>query len=113
MFTVDKLKEFGCNVEEGLARCINNEAFYLRLVSSLVPEAKVGELKEALTNNDLQKAFEITHALKGVYGNLAITPLYNKVSEMCELLRNKTEMDYLPLYLEFEKLYNEFAELAN
>ena len=28
MLTIEKLKEYGANVEEGLARCLNNEAFY-------------------------------------------------------------------------------------
>ena len=30
--TIDDLKTYGANTEEGLRRCLNNEAFYLRLV---------------------------------------------------------------------------------
>ena len=30
--TLDDLKAYGANVEEGLGRCMNNEGFYLRLV---------------------------------------------------------------------------------
>ena len=30
MLTVAALREFGANTEEGLSRCMNNEAFYLR-----------------------------------------------------------------------------------
>ena len=32
MITVEKLKQFGANTSEGLERCLNNEAFYLKLV---------------------------------------------------------------------------------
>ena len=32
--------------------------------------------------------------LKGVLGNLSITPLYEPVSEITELLRAETQMDY-------------------
>ena len=42
-------------------------------------------------------AFEAAHALKGVLGNLSLTPLYEPVQEITELLRNRTEMDYTPL----------------
>jgi hypothetical protein len=47
--------------------------------------------------NDLQAAFEAAHSLKGVLGNLALTPLLDPVKEITELLRSKTEMDYSEL----------------
>lgn len=112
MFTIEKLKGFGCHVEEGLERCMNDEGFYLHLVSSLVPDEKIDQLIEAVNSGDLQKGFEIAHSLKGVYGNLAITPLFNKVAEITELLRNKTETDYSVLLEEIKTLYTQFEELA-
>ena len=33
MLTIEKLKAYGANVDEGLSRCMNNETFYLRLVN--------------------------------------------------------------------------------
>ena len=33
MITIDKLQQFGADTREGLGRCMNNEAFYLRLVN--------------------------------------------------------------------------------
>ena len=32
MITIDSLREYGANVEEGLARCMGKEEFYLMLV---------------------------------------------------------------------------------
>ena len=43
---------------------------------------------------DLDAAFEAAHALKGVLGNLGLTPLYEPVAEMTECLRSKTDKDY-------------------
>ena len=43
------------------------------------------------------------HALKGVLGNLSLTPLYEKVCEITELLRARTETDYAPLLSEIEQ----------
>ena len=51
----------------------------------------------AIGAGDLDAAFEAAHALKGVLGNLSLTPAYEKVSEMTELLRARTQMDYGPL----------------
>ena len=49
---------------------------------------------EALEKNDLDAAFTLAHTLKGVYGNLALTPLFEIVNEMTELLRARTQTDY-------------------
>lgn len=113
MVTIEKLRNFGCNVDEGLSRCLNNESFYLRLVGSLFNDNKVQILIDAINENDLQKAFEAAHALKGVYGNLAITPLFKVTSEITEYLREKKEMDYRPLVEKIQELYRQFVALNN
>ena len=50
--------------------------------------------KKALEAGDLDAAFEAAHALKGVTGNLALTPIYEPVQVVTELLRSRTETDY-------------------
>ena len=95
--TIDDLIAYGANVDEGLSRCMGNEGFYLRLVESLKGEQGFDALKAALDAGNLREAFETAHALKGVLGNLSITPLYEPVSELTEYLRAETQMDYAPL----------------
>ena len=97
MITVEKLREWGANVEEGLARCMNNEDFYLKLVGMVLPDDQLGNLAEALAAKDLDCAFGIAHTLKGMYGNLALTPIAAPVNEMTELLRARTDTDYSAL----------------
>lgn len=94
MLTVEQLKEYGANTEEGLGRCMNNEGFYLMLVGKVVQDQNFAALDEALKRNDLDAAFEAAHALKGATGNLALTPLYEPICEVTELLRKRTQMDY-------------------
>lgn len=50
-----------------------------------------------MRDGDLAGAFDTAHALKGVLGNLFLTPVYEPVSEITELLRAKQEADYAPL----------------
>ena len=62
MLTVAALKEFGANTEEGLSRCMNNEAFYLRLVKMAAQEsANYEALGKALESGDMKAGFEAAH----------------------------------------------------
>ncbi|MBQ6335370.1 MAG: Hpt domain-containing protein [Erysipelotrichaceae bacterium] len=94
MITIDALRAYGADVDKGLNLCMNNEDFYLRMVSMILNEASFDQLAKAIGDNDLEEAFKVSHALKGVSGNLALTPLYDKVEEITELLRAHTQMDY-------------------
>lgn len=86
--------EIGVNTKEGLERCLNNEQFYLNLVRKTMEGDSFEKLNEAIRTNDLNTAFEIAHNLKGVTGNLALTPLFQPLSEMTEHLRAREQMDY-------------------
>ena len=97
MLTVDCLKELGADTEEGLTRCMNNEAFYLRMVGMGLKDAGFGKLEQALGEGDLDAAFEAAHALKGIMANLSLTPIFEPVSEITEMLRRREEADYQPL----------------
>lgn len=97
MITVDKLNTFGANTAEGLARCFGNEALYLKLVATIPNDATFDKLKDSLGEKNLKAAFEAAHALKGVLGNLSLTPIYAPVVEITELLRSETDMDYKSL----------------
>ena len=104
MLTVENLREFGANTEEGLGRCMNNETMYLRLVGMVVNDKNYDRLSAALKAGSLKEAFEAAHGLKGVLGNLALTPIYAPVSELTELLRHASgNEDFGPLYEEVMK----------
>ncbi len=73
MLTIEKLKEYGTDIEKGMNLCMNNEDFYLRMVSMILSEASFDDLSRALEADDLDGAFKAAHALKGVSGNLSLT----------------------------------------
>ena len=100
--TIEMLKEFGADTAEGLTRCMNNEQFYLRMISMGLADERFETLGTALAEKNLDAAFEMAHALKGVLGNLALTPIYQPVSEMTELLRQKADADYMAMYQEMK-----------
>ena len=67
MLTIDSLRAFGANVEEGLGRCMKNEPFYLRMVKMGCADAICEKLAQAVAA---------------------------PVAELTELLRAKTPGDY-------------------
>ena len=111
MITIDGLNKLGVNTEEGLARCMGSEGLYIKLVNMVPDEEGFDKLKAADDTGDLDAAFEAAHALKGVLGNLSLTKMYDKCSEITELLRARTEMDYTPLINQLLSMRDELAEL--
>lgn len=112
MITINSLKEYGANVDEGVGRCMGNEALYLKLVTTIPTEKRFASLREQLEANNLDGAFESAHALKGVTGNLSLTPLYNPLVEITEHLRSREEMDYSELLSEILKQKDNLEELC-
>lgn len=87
MITIGNLTAFGADVKTGLGRCMNNEAFYLRLVNMELGDANFDKLRQATDAKDAKAVFEAAHALKGALGNLSLTPIYDPVNEITELTR--------------------------
>lgn len=100
---------YGGNYGITMERFVGNEAVYLRIFNMLFQDENMGKLGLALSENNLEAAFEAAHALKGVAGNLGLEPLYQAVCQLVEPLRNKEQReDYSDLYknvsAEFQKV---------
>ena len=100
MLTMDALRRFGANTEEGLGRCLNDEGFYLELVNMVLEDEGFEKLAASLEHGDWRAAFDAAHSLKGSLGNLALTPLYAPTAELTERLRGGREADYAALLTE-------------
>jgi HPt (histidine-containing phosphotransfer) domain-containing protein len=112
MLSVEKLNEFGADTNEALERCMNNEQFYLMLVEKALKDDSLERLDLALKDGNLDEGFEIAHSLKGVLLNLSLTPLYEVIVEITELLRSRTQTDYSPYMKKAFSLKNKLIELS-
>ena len=108
MLTVEGLKSLGVEIEDGMKRCMNNEAFYLRLAGMALEDKNYALLREAVEAGDLKRGFEYAHALKGMLGNVALTNLLTPVLTMTEALRQEEAIDYGPL---LDQMDEELAKL--
>lgn len=107
MITLDDLKKLGADTATGIARCVNDEGFYLKMVNMALQDTNFEQLKEAVESGDLPTAFERAHALKGVMGNVALTSLYEPIAAVTEELRAGNDIDYTDylnqIFTELEK----------
>ncbi len=78
---------------------MGNEAMYLRLFGHAVRRTTICRgWATRSTAGDLTGAFEAAHTLKGVAGNLGLTPLYEAVCAIVEPLRSRAGADYRSMY---------------
>ena len=84
-------------IDMSFVRNMEKDERNLKLVATIPGEGNFDKLKDSIAAKDLKAAFEAAHALKGVLGNLSLTPLYTPVVEITELLRSNTDMDYKSL----------------
>lgn len=87
--TLEALRAFGADTAKGLERCMNDAPFYLEMVAMALADGNFDALKTALDAGDARAAFSAAHALKGAVGNVAVTPIYEPLCALTELLRGR------------------------
>lgn len=97
MLTIEALQAAGADTADGLNRCMNNEAFYLKLVGMALDDTGYAALRTAVEAGDLKEGFDRAHALKGMLANVSLTNLLAPIAEMTEMLRHQEAADYTGL----------------
>ena len=112
MLTIEQLNDFGVNTKEGLTRCMNNQKFYFKMLKMGLSSDQFDKLGNAIEAGKNDEAFEAAHALKGVLGNLALTPIYNPLAEMTEMLRAGKDANYVEMYKPIMDLRNQLLAMV-
>ena len=82
------LAERGCEVKDSLEDTfMGNEKFYLKILKMLPEKCNLGALADACAAGNTEQAFNLSHDLKGMYGNAGLTPLFKACSDITETLR--------------------------
>lgn len=104
----ESFEAYGADYRTTMERFMGNENMYLRLLDMLFQDENMNKLGNALKAEDMTAAFEAAHTLKGVVGNLGLTPLYEAVCAIVEPLRFRKACNYAAMYQdiksEFEKV---------
>ncbi|MEF9961928.1 MAG: Hpt domain-containing protein [Erysipelotrichaceae bacterium] len=86
---MEQLKLYGADIEGTMNRFLNDEDLYISCFETFLKDEAFAKLGNAIQKNDFQSAFDYAHTLKGVAGNMGLTPMYQIISKMVEELRNK------------------------
>lgn len=88
-----QLEESGADVEATLKRFMGNDAIYLKFLGKFPNDPNYSNLGTNMESGNFEEAYKCAHALKGVVGNLGLTPIFDNVSILVEELRNKANAD--------------------
>lgn len=113
-----QLEENGADVEATLKRFVGNDAIYLKFLGKFPNDPNYANLGLNMESENFEEAYKCAHALKGVVGNLGLTPIFDNVSVLVEELRNKTnaEVDAAAADEEWQKVktvYEQFIGIIN
>ena len=87
MDLITELEALGVNTKEALARFMNNSALYVRMLGKFPAAVKDADVLKHFQEKDYAAAVSTAHTLKGVTGNLSLTPLFTAYTDIVALLR--------------------------
>ena len=89
-------EDYGADYQNTMTRFMGNEKMYMKFLDMLFKDDNLQKLGDAIASGDTSGAFEAAHTLKGVVGNMGLTPLFDAVCAIVEPLRLKEERDDYP-----------------
>ena len=103
---------YGGDYDVTMSRFMGKETLYMKILGMMFQDENLKKLGTAIEENDLDAAFEAAHTLKGVAGNLGLTPFYDSVCRIVEPIRNREEWeDYTQMYQEIQDEFSRVDEL--
>lgn len=87
MTLIEEMKAIGADTEDALSRFMGNDALYEKMLKKLPKVIEDTPVMSFAKSGDYETATSNAHALKGVTGNLSLTPLYSNYTTIVDLYR--------------------------
>ena len=111
---LNELQKRGCAIAEMLDQTyMGNEAFYVKMLKKMTANSSMVKLQEAIQTADVNALFSASHDLKGVYGTLGLTPLYEKCCEIVEIARRGSQEGLAEKIAVLAQLHEDFMKLIS
>ena len=103
------------NIDSGLARIRGNKVIYKKMLMLFLQSEEFNALEQALTEQNLPKAADVAHAIKGITGNLSLPLLFGISTKILGQLRegevSQTDIaEYRIILKETRQLVEKVAE---
>ncbi|MEG1850081.1 MAG: Hpt domain-containing protein, partial [Oscillospiraceae bacterium] len=86
---LDNLRLYGADMDGAMSRFLDDIDLYKTCFTVFLADESFPKLGEALAAMDYEAAFEYAHTLKGVTGNMGLTPLYQVLCHLVAMLRSR------------------------
>ncbi len=106
-----RLKEWGCDIDGAMSRFMNNEGMYLSFLDRVKNDSLFNKLLSSVKENDIKEAFNNAHTLKGILGNMGLTPMYEPTCEIADSLRIGKTIGIIEKCQKLLDLKEEYIEL--
>lgn len=88
MNLMENLRALGVNVDEGMDRVMGDASLYEMMLGMFVGSVRDNPISAGdFDGADLEELIKRVHTLKGMTGNLSLTPLFNGYNQALVLLR--------------------------
>lgn len=82
-----KLVGAGYDVEGALQRFVNNEMLFMTFLKKVPEDPHFAAILPDVEAGNYDEAHKNVHAIKGVVGNLGMTPVFDASAELCNVLK--------------------------
>ena len=104
-------KEIGADYQTALSRMMGNQGLLARMLKKFENDRNYEALEKAVENEDYGGVFTAAHTLKGVAGNLELTPLYETCTRLSDATSGgKKDGDVQGLFLAVREAYRNVME---
>ncbi len=111
---LEKLASCGIDTKSLLDRFMGNEALIDKFFKKFFLDSNYKNLKASLAINDFEKAYECSHTLKGMTGNMSMTLLHNLFCELTQSIKSKNSKEVSMIMdkidYEYQRLYTLIEE---
>ena len=108
-----KLNDWGGDVSKARERLLEDDELYVSCLMKFAEDENFALLDSCMKKGDLKGAFDHAHAIKGVAGNLGLTPLFKAASKIVESLRANVNDNLDDMLEETMKLKDEFKRIID
>lgn len=113
MTVFEKIEALGANVKEGENRFGGDRDFYLELLKMVPSNVESMPVLSMLEAGDYDTALSNAHTLKGIMGNLSLTPLYEAYSDIVNHLRHDERTEAMDIIKEILPIQEEILEILS
>ncbi len=111
MSLIEEIQVLGADTGDALARFMGNSGLYEKMLKKLPKVVNETPVLEFAQSGDFETATSNAHALKGVTGNLSLTPLYTNYTKIVDLYRSGEFEQATKLLVETVEVQQKFLDV--